>query len=94
MVHVELKKIDPMSIAKLSTAIYGVFGIPIGIIMATFGGLFGGGLGFSAIIIVPIAYAFIGFVSGIIVGLLYNVAAKYVGGVTFDFEQKPQEIEH
>ena len=45
------------------------------------------GLGFLAIIIAPIMYAIIGFIFGIILAFLTNVALKMIGGIEFEFEQ-------
>jgi hypothetical protein len=42
------------------------------------------GLGVASIIIVPIMMAIMGFIMGAIGAFLYNVAAKYVGGVQLD----------
>jgi len=39
----------------------------------------------------PIMYGVIGFVAGIITAVIYNLIAKFSGGLEFDFEdvQKP-----
>lgn len=44
------------------------------------------GLGALAIIVVPIFYAVVGFIGGAIQALVYNIAAKFVGGVSFETE--------
>jgi hypothetical protein len=47
---------------------------------AFFGMLFGAG----AIVILPLFYGCVAFVGGLIQALLYNVAAKFTGGVEVD----------
>jgi len=92
----ELKKIDPLSFAKVQ----GVLGAMMGLLI---GGLFslvsiaglaaasegsGGSeaeLGFlfgaGAIVIAPIFYGVAGAVGGAISALLYNVIARMIGGI-------------
>ena len=41
--------------------------------------------GVAAIIIMPILYGIMGFVSGIIMSALYNLVASVVGGLELDF---------
>jgi hypothetical protein len=43
-------------------------------------------LGLIIMIAVPIFYGILGFIGGIIGGLVYNLAAGVVGGVTFELE--------
>jgi hypothetical protein len=68
----------------------------LGIITAIVGSLlgavtgsagFGAGLGFLAIIVFPIMYGAIGFVAGAIGALIYNLVARWVGGIEIEFQQ-------
>ena len=45
-------------------------------------------LAFGALIGIPIIFITIGFLSGIIEAILYNVFAKLFGGITINFNQK------
>ena len=90
-----LKKLGVMSVAKISAIIYGIFGLIAGIAIAVMGSAFGamagfGGLGAAfgilMIIIMPIFYGIIGFVAGAIFAWLYNVIARWVGGIEMNFE--------
>ena len=87
-----LKKIGVMSMAKLYGVIFAVMGLIAGIFMGLFGALlaaFGsaaGGLGLAAIIVLPIIYGIMGFVSGAIGAFLYNLFAGWVGGIEVDLE--------
>jgi len=43
-------------------------------------------LAFGALIGMPIIFAIVGFISGIVTAILYNFYAKWFGGVRIDFE--------
>lgn len=94
-----IKRIDPMSVAKITGIIAAVFGLIAGVIFFLFGTLFsampsgqGGSLalgmfgGFMGIIFLPIMYGVFGFLGGLIQAWVYNIAAGWVGGVRFDVE--------
>jgi len=102
-VKVRINRLDVMSVAKLtavSSALAGLFlGIFQAVLLSTisssfgsfvglrgFGG-FGGLVGFSAIILSPIIYAIVGFISGAISAALYNLMAKWVGGIQIEMEE-------
>jgi hypothetical protein len=89
-----IKRIDPISYAKVQgvlCALLGlIFGIGIALIGMVGGSLGGGGmlrgLGLLAIIVVPILYGLFGFIATIIAALLFNMAAGWVGGIKLDVE--------
>ncbi len=91
----QLKSIGVLSLAKIYALIMAVFGLIIGIfygfgMMAPIG--FSGGMmsgavaGFLFVILMPVFYGVLGFVSGAITALLYNMFAKWVGGVEVDLK--------
>jgi len=43
-------------------------------------------LAFGALIGMPIIFAVFGFVAGLIVAILFNILAKWFGGIAIDFE--------
>jgi hypothetical protein len=49
---------------------------------AVFGLLFGVG----AVIAMPVIYAIMGFIGGILTAALYNLSARFVGGIELDLE--------
>jgi hypothetical protein len=49
-------------------------------------GLSGMALGAAAFIAVPILYGLLGLLSGLIVALIYNLAASVAGGIELDLE--------
>ena len=90
-----IKRVDPMSFARISAALYAIMGFLMGLIFALIsmagpgfarsgmpmGGLFGMMFGVGAIIILPICYGLIGFIGTLIAASIYNGLAKLVGGV-------------
>ena len=94
-----IKRIDPMSVAKITGIIAAVFGLIAGVIFFLFGAMFSampstqrGGMvlgkfsGFMGIIFLPIMYGIFGFLGGLVQAWVYNIAAGFVGGVRIDTE--------
>lgn len=93
-----LKNLDVMSCGIMLATLYAILGLIVGgfitlislmgaAIAADGNALMGSLLfGVGSIIIMPIMYGVGGFVGGIIVALLYNVCASFVGGIKFDLE--------
>ena len=91
-----IRRIGPMSVARLSGMLYAVIGLVLGGIIslvAVSGGfasgtddaaLFGGFIGVAAVLLLPICYGLLGFVATLIAAWLYNVAAGVVGGIEVD----------
>lgn len=96
-----LKRIDAVSVGKVLAVLYGLLGLIIGLVVtlvsimgsavgaaasgsneAWFGLLFGAG----AIVALPIFYAVVGFIGGLIMSTLYNVASSWVGGIEVELE--------
>lgn len=90
-----IRKVGALSLGKMMGILYTVFGLLIGIVIAT-ASLFGliarvGNpgdasplallFGMGAIIIIPVFYGVLGFVFGVIGALLYNVVAAVAGGI-------------
>ena len=93
-----IKRIGPMSCAKITGTLYAAMGLVFGAIfslLALAGGSapdnsdaagLGAMIGVGAIIIFPILYGCIGFVATIIAVWLYNVMAGLVGGIEMDVQ--------
>ena len=98
MARMTLRRIDPISAGKITGVTYAVLGLIIGgifSIVSMFGlavsgnndaGIAGAIMGMGAVIIVPILYGGLGFVGTLIAALIYNLMAKWVGGVVIDLE--------
>ncbi len=93
-----IKRIGPMSCAKISGALYAILGIIIGgaVSLIALAGGFGSetaeGAGISAvigvtsIIVFPILYGCIGFFGMLLLAWLYNIGAGLVGGIEIDVQ--------
>ena len=93
-----IKRIGPLSFARLTGALYAVLGLVLGVLfslIALAGGFasdvpgaagFGGAIGVGAVVVFPLLYGFLGFVMTLIGAWLYNLAAGIVGGVEVDVQ--------
>ncbi len=97
-----LRRIGALSLAKVMSAIYGAMGLIIGAIIAVFS-LFGAAIGagaeqsaepllgalfgVGAVVFLPIFYAIIGYLGGLIGAGLYNALAGIVGGVEVELAE-------
>lgn len=93
-----IKRIGPMSCARITGTLYAALGLVLGAIfslVAVAGGFasdnsdaagLGAMVGVAAIIIFPILYGCIGFVATIVGVWRYNVMAGLVGGIEMDVQ--------
>jgi hypothetical protein len=97
-----IKKIGPLSCAKIVGTLYVFVGLLMGVFfsLAAMAGLFasdsadaqnmapflGAFIGVGSIILFPIMYGCIGFISALIGAWLYNVLAGVVGGVQLEVQ--------
>ena len=103
-----LKRIEPVSCAKISGLLYAVLGIIMALFFAMFAGcsamlggpsefgdfpFFGGLMGIGSFIFFPIFYGILGFIGGLIMALLYNWLAGLLGGIEIEIEGTPLESE-
>ena len=91
-----IKRISPLQLGKMLALLYGIIGliaIPFFLFMATMsaqlppdqrGPLMAMGAG--AALFAPVLYAVVGFIFGIIGAVIYNVVAKWVGGIEVEVE--------
>ena len=84
-----ISRIEPAQLALISGIIYGVFGIivfclmflSVSMIRMPMMGAWGGMTGGVWMLLMPVLYAVLGYLSGFIGALVYNVVAKAVGGI-------------
>ena len=93
-----LKRIGPLSAAKIAGVLYAILGLVFGIGFSLFSTLAAvalpnqntGPLGFlfgaGAFIWMPLFYGVMGFVAALVGATLYNGLARLVGGVRVDLE--------
>jgi hypothetical protein len=91
----ELKEIGPVSCAKVLGILYGGIGLIAGVIigfLAVAGGALGHGnnygnpflgslFGMGAIVFLPVMYGVLGALAGLLFSALYNLIARWVGGI-------------
>ncbi|MDH3216345.1 MAG: hypothetical protein OEN01_08640 [Candidatus Krumholzibacteria bacterium] len=92
----KLKQIGILFLAKLQAIVMAFVGLIAGILYS-FGGFIyeaftgtlnsGTALAFLALIGMPIVFAAAGFIVGLIEAFLYNLIARWFGGIEMDFEQ-------
>jgi hypothetical protein len=93
-----IKRVGPLSFARLSGALYAFIGLIIGGIfsMIAMAGGFASDtsgmpgvaavVGVAAIVVFPILYGLMGFVATLIGAWLYNIVAGIVGGIELDVQ--------
>lgn len=96
-----IRRLGVMSVAKISAIIAAVVGLLAGFLfflVSLAGGAAGAmsendpgmawisGLGAMAIVVLPILYGVFGFIGGAIQAFVYNLAAKFVGGIKIETE--------
>jgi hypothetical protein len=96
-VHV-IKSVEVFSVAKIAGLLYGCLGLILAPLFLLFG-LLGSALGrnspiaglFSVgfAVLMPFLYGIVGFILGMIWGLLYNLFSGWVGGIEVELEMKP-----
>lgn len=95
-----IKRVQPMSLAKIMGVVYAVLGFFFGILCSVVGlasSTFLPGpqqsfqswslfFGVGAIVFLPILYGLLGFLGGLFSAAIYNALAKWIGGVVIDVE--------
>ena len=92
-----VRRVSPLSVAKISGVLYAIFGLIAGCFISLFSlvgsafapkdaGLPGMLFGVGAIILLPIVYGLLGFIFSLIGAALYNLIAGWVGGVEIDVQ--------
>jgi len=96
--RIVIRRIGVLSYAKISGVLCALMGLIIGAFvsliamagaalgtsMGGHGGILGAVVGVGAIIVLPILYGAIGFISGLVGGALYNLVAGMVGGIEIE----------
>lgn len=95
----KIKRFQPLSVMRISAIAYGAMGVVEGAVLGViislapmadpqhqmprfFGLLFGS----FAILFFPILFAIIGAITGALGAVIYNVSARYVGGIAVEVE--------
>jgi hypothetical protein len=93
-----VRRLSPLSFAKVSGIVYAILGMIAGVMFALFshdgggrgpgGGFFNAVFGVGALLFMPIAHGVMGFVLSLILAALYNVVAMFVGGIEIQTDQE------
>ena len=90
-----INRIGPLSAGKVAAVLYAGFGLIFGGIFSLVsmlggfasedagGAMFGALFGVGAIVLLPILYGCMGFITAVVGAWLYNIAAGVAGGVEF-----------
>src|SRR5262245_44665293 len=97
-----IRQVGVLSVAKILGIVYGCIGFIVGAFVAVFSvlGGFAGILseqgraagvvsmffGVGAVIILPLFYGCLGLIVGLLVGAIYNAAARAFGGIELDID--------
>jgi hypothetical protein len=96
----QLKRIGPLSLARLAAGLYGAIGLFIGAVVAV-AAMAGAGiagaagesnpllsvlLGVGAIVFLPLIYGVLGALGALLIASLYNLLAGWLGGVDLTLE--------
>ena len=96
-----VKRIEPLSLAKLTGVLYAACGLVGGFFLALFslmggaasentgGPVLGALFGVGAVIFLPVLYGGVGFLGSLLMASLYNLLAKRVGGIELQIESTP-----
>jgi hypothetical protein len=87
-----VRRIEPFSAAKVGGMLYAILGLIAAVLITLFSSAIGGMMGTSgagmgamfgigSIILFPILYGICGFILTLIMSVVYNAAAKFVGGI-------------
>ncbi|UCC79022.1 MAG: hypothetical protein JSW64_12190 [Candidatus Zixiibacteriota bacterium] len=98
-----VKSLGLFSLAKIMGITYAFFGFIVGLFFSFFalmGAILGATLedspepligmifGVGSVILFPILYGLLGFIGGIITAGIYNLVAKWVGGLEIELQEK------
>ena len=94
-----IKSVGVLSVAKIMGLIYGALGLilmPLFLLAGVLGMATGGGhaaisgvVGMVLAVMIPVLYGGLGFIMGAISALLYNVFAKWAGGIEVEVQTTP-----
>ena len=83
----KIKRVSPLQLGKIAAVLYGILSLiflPFVIIPALLANRPGPGVIF--ILILPIIYVVMGFIMAVITAAIYNLCAKWVGGIEIELE--------
>lgn len=88
-----LTHVSPLQLGIVLALLYGIVSL-IFVPFLVLGAMFGphGSFGAVFFIFVPILYAILGFIGGVIAAFVYNIVAKWTGGVEYIASEAPAGV--
>jgi len=84
----KIKKVNVLKMGFIMAVVYGILSVVIFLIIGVFGlAIQGQSLGLLLMVFMPVIYAIVGFIGGIIMGALYNIVSKWLGGIEVEVEE-------
>lgn len=98
-----VRRLGVVSVGKVFGAIYALLGLILGLFFALFsllgaaigasqegaeGAIFGIVFGVFSVVLWPLFYGVLGFFGGLISAALYNLVARFIGGIEVEVEQR------
>ncbi|WMW25197.1 hypothetical protein RE474_00320 [Methanolobus sediminis] len=95
MKNVNITKINPLSLGKVIGLVTGVIGFFFGLTGILFmGAQTTAGIGaaeiiaiLSMVLLAPVIYGIMGFITGLIAAIIFNAASGYIGGLEMEIEE-------
>ena len=85
---IQIKRISPVQAGKMSAALYGLLSLII-VPLVILGSIFapkGGHIPMYLALVFPVVYAGLGFLLGALCAFIYNIVAKWLGGIEMTYE--------
>ena len=86
---IRIKRFTPVQLGKVMAVVsfaMSLIFVPFLLFAATFGKNGSGGIAAGMMIALPLIYAVMGFISGVIFSWAYNFIIKFTGGIEFEVE--------
>jgi len=90
-----ISHVAPFQLGIVLCVLYGAISliiVPFFILASVFGGSGSKSLPIILIVLFPVLYAVMGFIGGIIAAAIYNLIARWTGGIELTLEDPPQKI--
>ena len=86
-----ITRISPWQLGKVLAVLYAIFSIPIALVMGVAASFQppGRSLPWAMIVAIPIFYVVFGFLFSALGAWLYNLVAKWTGGVEYEAQEMP-----
>ena len=84
--------VSPIQAGKVCALLYAIISVPFVLIMVVITALSKGkgGLAFLFELVIPIIYLVLGFIFTVIGAWIYNLVAKWTGGIEFETQEQPE----